>query len=136
MVARSAFGLSEMLVGLGRLPGVGKTSIAGAFARAVGAAHIRIVSIEQAIRRVGRYRHGHAGVGRCRRSRASRRRWFLKRAAQLPAQQTKTSETGMIIREERQGDAECIRAVDLAAFETSTEADLVEALRRQAAKAG
>lgn len=38
----------------------------------------------------------------------------------------------MIIREERQGDAERIRGVNLAAFETSTEADLVDALRRQA----
>jgi putative acetyltransferase len=38
----------------------------------------------------------------------------------------------MIIRAERQGDAERIRAVNLAAFETSTEADLVDALRRQA----
>lgn len=38
----------------------------------------------------------------------------------------------MIIRDERPADAERIRAVNLAAFETSTEADLVEALRRQA----
>lgn len=38
----------------------------------------------------------------------------------------------MIIREERQGDAERIRGVNLAAFETSTEADLVDALRRRA----
>ena len=38
----------------------------------------------------------------------------------------------LIIREERQGDLERIRAVNLAAFETSTEADLVDALRRQA----
>jgi putative acetyltransferase len=38
----------------------------------------------------------------------------------------------MIIREERQGDAERIRAVHVAAFETSTEADLVDALRRHA----
>ena len=38
----------------------------------------------------------------------------------------------MIIREERQGDAERVREVNLAAFETSTEADLVDALRRQA----
>jgi putative acetyltransferase len=38
----------------------------------------------------------------------------------------------MIVREERQGDAERIRGVNLAAFETSTEADLVDALRRQA----
>jgi hypothetical protein len=37
----------------------------------------------------------------------------------------------MIIREERQGDEERIRGVNLAAFETSTEADLVDALRRQ-----
>jgi len=39
----------------------------------------------------------------------------------------------MIIREERQGDAEGVRGVNLAAFETTTEADLVDALRRQAA---
>jgi putative acetyltransferase len=38
----------------------------------------------------------------------------------------------MIIREERQGDAECIREVNLGAFGTSAEADLVDALRRQA----
>ena len=38
----------------------------------------------------------------------------------------------MIIREERQGDEERIRGVNLAAFETSLEADLVDALRRQA----
>jgi|SRR5882724_8591774 len=38
----------------------------------------------------------------------------------------------MVIREERQGDAERIRGVNLAAFETSTEADLVDALRRDA----
>ncbi len=38
----------------------------------------------------------------------------------------------MIIREERQGDADRIRAVNLAAFETATEADLVNALRERA----
>ena len=38
----------------------------------------------------------------------------------------------MIIREERQGDAEHVRAVNLAAFETATEADLVDALRERA----
>ena len=38
----------------------------------------------------------------------------------------------MIIRQERQGDVERIRDVNLAAFETSTEADLVDALRREA----
>ena len=38
----------------------------------------------------------------------------------------------MNIREERAGDAVTIRAVNLAAFETSVEADLVDALRDQA----
>jgi putative acetyltransferase len=37
----------------------------------------------------------------------------------------------MIIREECEADAGRIRAVNLAAFETSTEADLVDALRRR-----
>jgi putative acetyltransferase len=39
----------------------------------------------------------------------------------------------MIIREERAGDAEQIRTVNLAAFDTSAEADLVVGLRRGAA---
>jgi putative acetyltransferase len=39
----------------------------------------------------------------------------------------------MKIREERPVDAEAIRMVNLAAFETSTEADLVDSLRRHAA---
>ena len=38
----------------------------------------------------------------------------------------------MIIREERQGDEARIRGVNVAAFEKSLEADLVDALRRQA----
>lgn len=38
----------------------------------------------------------------------------------------------IIIREERPGDVERIRAVNLAAFETTTEADLVNALRERA----
>jgi putative acetyltransferase len=38
----------------------------------------------------------------------------------------------MVIREERQGDAGRIRGVNLAAFQTSTEADLVDVLRRRA----
>jgi putative acetyltransferase len=38
----------------------------------------------------------------------------------------------MIIRDERPVDVDSIRAVNLAAFETSTEADLVDALRRRA----
>ena len=37
-----------------------------------------------------------------------------------------------IIREERQDDAERIRAVNLAAFDTTVEADLVDALRERA----
>ena len=39
-----------MLLILGGLPGVGKTAIAVAFARAIGAVHLRIDSIEQALR--------------------------------------------------------------------------------------
>ena len=42
-----------MLVVLGGLPGVGKTSIARAFSKAVSAVHVRIDSIEQAIRESG-----------------------------------------------------------------------------------
>jgi putative acetyltransferase len=37
-----------------------------------------------------------------------------------------------IVRPERQGDEDGIRAVNLAAFDTAAEADLVDALRRQA----
>jgi len=39
----------------------------------------------------------------------------------------------IIIREERQADVERIHAVNLAAFETATDADLVKALRERAA---
>ena len=42
-----------MLIVLGGLPGVGKTSIARAFSRAVSAVHVRIDSIERAIRASG-----------------------------------------------------------------------------------
>jgi len=42
-----------MLIGLSGLPGVGKTSIAIALARATGAIHLRIDSIEQALRNEG-----------------------------------------------------------------------------------
>jgi putative acetyltransferase len=38
----------------------------------------------------------------------------------------------MIIREEQAGDVQAVRAMNLAAFETSTEADLVDALRAEA----
>ena len=42
-----------MLIVLGGLPGVGKTSIARAFSRMVSAVHVRIDSIEEAIRASG-----------------------------------------------------------------------------------
>lgn len=42
-----------MLIVLGGLPGVGKTTIARELARALGAVHVRIDSIEQAIRDSG-----------------------------------------------------------------------------------
>lgn len=42
-----------MLIVLGGLPGTGKTSIARAFCRATSAVHVRIDSIEQAIRESG-----------------------------------------------------------------------------------
>jgi predicted kinase len=42
-----------MLIVLGGLPGVGKSSIARAFSKAASAVHVRIDSIEQAIRESG-----------------------------------------------------------------------------------
>jgi predicted kinase len=45
--------LSFMLIALSGLPGVGKTTIARALARATGAVHVRIDSIEQALRGAG-----------------------------------------------------------------------------------
>jgi len=42
-----------MLIILGGLPGVGKTTIAGELARQLGAVHVRIDSIEQAVRESG-----------------------------------------------------------------------------------
>jgi predicted kinase len=51
MAARG--GQAQMLIILSGLPGVGKTSIARELARQTGATHIRIDSIEQAIRASG-----------------------------------------------------------------------------------
>jgi len=48
-----AYTPQTMLIVLGGLPGVGKTSIARAFSKAVSAVHVRIDSIEQAIRASG-----------------------------------------------------------------------------------
>ena len=42
-----------MLIVLGGLPGVGKTTIARKLARAIGAVHVRVDSIEQALRGAG-----------------------------------------------------------------------------------
>src|SRR5215213_8054949 len=48
-----------------------------------------------------------------------------------PRQNTWMSRAMIIIREERPDDVERIRAVNLAAFESATEADLVNALRER-----
>jgi len=48
-----------MLIALSGLPGVGKTSIATALARATGATHLRIDSIEQVLRNEGITIEGH-----------------------------------------------------------------------------
>jgi predicted kinase len=49
-----------MLIVFSGLPGVGKTTIARELARTVGAMHLRVDSIEQALRRAG-YRVEHEG---------------------------------------------------------------------------
>jgi len=61
-----------MLIVFGGLPGVGKTTVARELARRLGAVHVRIDSIEQAIRTCGMargtlddagYRVGYAVAG-------------------------------------------------------------------------
>jgi len=54
-LSQSARGIhsSAMLIVFSGLPGVGKTAIARELARAIGAMHLRIDSIEQALRRTG-----------------------------------------------------------------------------------
>ena len=42
-----------MLIALGGLPGVGKSTLAASLARRIGAVHLRIDTIEQAMRNVG-----------------------------------------------------------------------------------
>ncbi len=42
-----------MLIALGGLPGVGKSTLASSLARRIGAVHLRIDTIEQAMRNVG-----------------------------------------------------------------------------------
>ncbi len=51
--AQTFGGLCAMLIILGGLPGVGKTAIARELARRIGAVHLRVDSIEQAIRASG-----------------------------------------------------------------------------------
>ena len=44
---------SAALIALGGLPGVGKSTLATSLARRIGAVHLRIDTIEQAMRNVG-----------------------------------------------------------------------------------
>ena len=53
MTARSDFDTGVMLIALGGLPGVGKSTIATSLARRIGAVHLRIDTIEQAVRNAG-----------------------------------------------------------------------------------
>lgn len=53
MTARSDLGSGMVLIALGGLPGVGKSTIATSLARRIGAVHLRIDAIEQAMRNAG-----------------------------------------------------------------------------------
>lgn len=50
-----------MLIALGGLPGVGKSTLAKALARRIGAVHLRIDTIEQALRNAGQNVSGPEG---------------------------------------------------------------------------
>jgi len=50
-----------VLIALGGLPGVGKSALAKALARRIGAVHLRIDTIEQALRNAGREVSGPEG---------------------------------------------------------------------------
>ena len=51
--AREGFSSPVMLIALGGLPGVGKSALATSLARRIGAVHLRIDTIEQAMRNAG-----------------------------------------------------------------------------------
>ena len=53
MTDGSSPGGRVMLIALGGLPGVGKSTIATSLARRIGAVHLRIDTIEQAMRNAG-----------------------------------------------------------------------------------
>lgn len=55
--------MKPMLIVIGGLPGTGKTTLSRLLARRIGAVHLRIDTIEQAIVRTGRARHPLGPVG-------------------------------------------------------------------------
>lgn len=55
--------MKRMLIVIGGLPGTGKTTLSRLLARRIGAVHLRIDTIEQAIVRTGQARHPLGPVG-------------------------------------------------------------------------